>query len=75
MGPLDTSKLPGLCKGSKEQPLDGKIFCAPKPTWIRVVCAWCGKFLRYIPGHGQTGVSHGICPKCASEQTVYGGDR
>jgi len=29
-----------------------------------VICAWCGKVLDRKPGLGQTGVSHGICPKC-----------
>lgn len=63
-----------FCRSGKPQPLDGCTLCAPKVTWIRVECAWCGRFMRWVNGHGKTGTSHGICPKCASEQTVYGGD-
>ena len=48
----------------------GTTMCAPKRTYIKVWCAWCGKYLRTIPGHGQSGDSHGICPKCAKKQAA-----
>ena len=33
-------------------------------TVIYVVCAWCGKDLGIKAGHGQSGISHGICQAC-----------
>lgn len=35
-----------------------------KQTLIRVFCAWCGKYMGDKDGQGQTGASHGMCPKC-----------
>ena len=37
-------------------------------TTLQVVCAWCGKNLGTKDGKGQTGVSHGICRKCARKE-------
>ncbi len=41
----------------------GTLF-KPKPGEIVVVCAWCAKEIRRIPGDGTTGISHGICASC-----------
>lgn len=38
----------------------------PKKTTLRVVCAYCGKYIRSVPGYGVSGVSHGICEECAT---------
>jgi len=27
-------------------------------------CAWCGRVIRSIDGHGVYGMSHGICKRC-----------
>ncbi|MDA1272361.1 MAG: IS1380 family transposase [Chloroflexi bacterium] len=40
---------------------------APASTLMYVVCAWCCKVLRTKDGHGQTGVSHSICPRCVND--------
>jgi hypothetical protein len=31
---------------------------------LTVVCAYCGKFIRTVPGYGVSGISHGICEAC-----------
>ena len=28
------------------------------------ICAWCGLYLGYKDGQGQTGLSHGLCGEC-----------
>jgi len=33
-------------------------------TIIKVVCAWCGKYIGEKDGEGQEGVSHGMCQEC-----------
>ena len=38
-----------------------------KQTTLRVVCSWC-KSMGTKPGHGATGVSHGMCGSCARKQ-------
>ena len=34
-------------------------------TVLRVICAYCGRFIREKDGDGVEGESHGICPECA----------
>ena len=36
----------------------------PKVTVLKVVCAWCGKYLYEKDSKGAEGVSHGICAEC-----------
>ena len=35
---------------------------------VKIVCAWCDKLVREEEWLGQTGTSHGICPKCAEKE-------
>ena len=40
-----------------------------KGARIKVVCAWCGGFIRTVDARGaEGGVSHGICTKCTKKQ-------
>jgi len=36
-------------------------------TVIKRICAKCNKTLGYTDGHGQSGISHGLCPVCRDE--------
>jgi len=36
----------------------------PEPRKLRVICAWCGKYLGEKKGEGIEGVSPGICEDC-----------
>ncbi|MFC2001847.1 hypothetical protein ACFLUZ_05010 [Chloroflexota bacterium] len=37
-------------------------------TKMRKVCAWCGKDMGEIEGHGKTGTTHGICEECKKKE-------
>ncbi|MBA7647306.1 hypothetical protein ES703_55078 [subsurface metagenome] len=37
-------------------------------TKMRKICAWCGKDLGEIEGHGQKGTTHGICDECKEKE-------
>jgi len=38
--------------------------CSCHRTVFKIVCAWCGKEIGEKDGHGQEGITHGICAKC-----------
>ena len=57
----NTGVVPESSKGT------GTTMCAPKRVYLRVLCAWCGKFMHLRPGYGVTGDSHGMCPACEDE--------
>lgn len=37
-------------------------------TIIKVICCYCGKFMRIKDGKGITGVSHSVCSECLEGQ-------
>ena len=39
-----------------------------RKSTIKVICSWCGAFIREIDGDGIEGESGGICPACALEE-------
>jgi len=36
-------------------------------TTLKIVCAWCGKYMGKKDGKGVEGISHTICPDCAKK--------
>jgi hypothetical protein len=46
-----------------------------RQTDLKVECAWCGAPLGTKDGKGTTGVSHGICRKCADKEWAKLGGR
>lgn len=39
------------------------------------ICSWCGKVMGKKDGHGQSGITHGMCPECCRNQTGAAGRR
>ncbi|MFA5317791.1 MAG: response regulator, partial [Dehalococcoidales bacterium] len=33
-------------------------------TTLKIVCAWCGRYIGEKDGYGVKGISHGICKQC-----------
>ncbi len=42
-------------------------------TVLIIVCAWCGDKMGEKDGHGQTGVTHGICADCLAKEGIKKG--
>jgi len=52
------------------QTRDGQDRVYRLSTEMTSICAWCGKVLGKKEGYGQSGITHGICPECASKILV-----
>ena len=54
--------------GCPHSPAKNRKGSLPRVCTITVVCAWCGARIRTLDGDGQSGTSHGICPKCYAKE-------
>ena len=62
--------MASFCYGDeKERKIMKETPLPDLPYDMKVVCAWCGEFIRMAKSVGPDRVSHGICEKC-KEQVI-----